>query len=122
MEAAIAALLTQRNIDEAAKAVGIAPNTLRAWMKVPEFEAAYREARHCAVSQAIAKLQQGAPAAATTMLKVMLDPSNPALVRLRAAEGVIKLSLKATEVEEVEARVIEFGRQINESDENEPDE
>ena len=35
MEAAIAALLTQRNIDEAAKAVGISPNTLLNWMKVP---------------------------------------------------------------------------------------
>jgi hypothetical protein len=40
MEAAIAALLTQRNIDEAAKAVGISPNTLLNWMKVPEFQVA----------------------------------------------------------------------------------
>ena len=45
MEEAIAALLTQRNIEEAAKAVGIAPNTLLNWMKVPEFQVAYREAR-----------------------------------------------------------------------------
>jgi hypothetical protein len=30
---AIAALLTQRNIEDAAKAVGIAPNTLLNWMK-----------------------------------------------------------------------------------------
>jgi transposase-like protein len=44
-EEAIAALLTQRNLDEAAKSFGIAPNTLLKWMKQPEFEAAYREAR-----------------------------------------------------------------------------
>jgi hypothetical protein len=31
------ALLTQRNIEEAAKATGIAPNTLLKWMKEPEF-------------------------------------------------------------------------------------
>jgi hypothetical protein len=43
-EEAIAALLTQRNIDEAAKTAGIAPNTLLNWLKVPEFQAAYREA------------------------------------------------------------------------------
>jgi hypothetical protein len=32
-EEAIAALLTQRNIEEAAKAVGVAPNTLLKWMR-----------------------------------------------------------------------------------------
>jgi hypothetical protein len=37
MEEAIAALLVQRNIEEAAKAVGIAPSTLITWMKLPEF-------------------------------------------------------------------------------------
>jgi hypothetical protein len=36
-------LLTQRNIEEAAKVVGIASNTLLSWMKVPEFQTAYRE-------------------------------------------------------------------------------
>ena len=77
MEAAIAALLTKRNIDEAAKAVGISPNTLLNWMKVPEFQVAYREARKAAYSQAVAKLQQGATAAATTLLKVMVDQSTP---------------------------------------------
>jgi transposase-like protein len=32
-EEAVAALLTQRNIEEAAKTIGIAPNTLLKWMK-----------------------------------------------------------------------------------------
>jgi transposase-like protein len=32
-DAAIAALLSQRNIDEAAKSVGISPQTLLRWMK-----------------------------------------------------------------------------------------
>ena len=36
MEEAIAALLTQRNIEESAKAVGISPSTLITWMKQPE--------------------------------------------------------------------------------------
>jgi len=40
-EEAIAALLTQRNIEEAAKAAGIAANTLLNWMKVPEFQKSY---------------------------------------------------------------------------------
>jgi len=105
MEAAIAALLTQRNIDEAAKAVGISPNTLLNWMKVPEFQVAYREARKAAYSQAVAKLQQGATAAATTLLKVMVDQSTPASVKVRAAECVMTHSAKAMEIENIEARV-----------------
>jgi transposase-like protein len=41
----IAALLTQRNIEKAAKSVGIVANTLRRWMQVPKFQKAYRDAR-----------------------------------------------------------------------------
>ena len=47
-EEAVAALLTQRNLEEAAKTIGIAPNTLLKWMKEPEFDSAYRAARRSA--------------------------------------------------------------------------
>ncbi len=104
-EEAIAALLTQRNIDEAAKSIGIAPNTLLKWMKQPEFQAAYREARRAAYGQAVARLQQGTSAAATTLLKTMIDPNTPASVRLRAAEAIFNHAAKATEIEDIEARV-----------------
>jgi hypothetical protein len=67
-EEAIAALLTQRNIEEAARSIGVAPNTLLKWQKLPEFEIAYREARKAAYRQAVARLQQGTSAAATTLL------------------------------------------------------
>lgn len=40
-EEAIIALLTQRNLEEAAKSIGVAPNTLLKWQKLPEFDAAY---------------------------------------------------------------------------------
>ena len=86
-EPTIAALLTQRNLDEAAKAAGISTRTLMRWLKLPEFQAAYREARRTVYSQAVAKLQQGATAAATTLLKVMLRPGH-AGVRESAGRGV----------------------------------
>jgi len=56
-EAAVVALLTHRNIDEAAKAVGVAPNTLLNWMKDREFAAAYRKARSAVVGQATVLLR-----------------------------------------------------------------
>jgi len=107
---AIAALLTQRNIEEAAKSVGIVANTLRSWMQVPEFRKAYREARRAAYSQAIARLQQATSAAATTLMKTMVDPATPASVRVRAAEAIFTHAAKAIETEDVEARVAELER------------
>jgi transposase-like protein len=104
-EEAIAALLTQRNIDEAAKAVGIAANTLLSWMKVPEFQRAYREARRAAFSQSIARLQQGTSAAATTLIKLLVDPNTPASVRARVADSIFNHAAKAIEIEDIEARV-----------------
>ena len=73
-EEAIAALLTQRNIDEAARAIDVATNTLLKWMKLPEFQAAYREARRAAHGQSIARLQQATSAAVSTLLKVWWTP------------------------------------------------
>ena len=61
-------------------------------------------ARRAAHSQAVARLQQGATAAATTLPKVMLDQRTASSVRVRA-ECVINHSSKAIEIEDVEARV-----------------
>ena len=110
MEEAVAAVLTQRNIEEAAKAVGIATNTLLSWMKVPEFQKTYREAKRAAYSQAIARLQQATSAAATTVLKTMIDPATPASVRVRAAEAIFNHAAKAIEIEDIDARVTELER------------
>ena len=109
-EEAIAALLTQRNIEEAAGAVGIAAKTLLRWMKEPEFDAAYRKARRSAFSQSVARLQQGTSAAAATLLKTMIDPNTPASVRVRAAEAIFNHAAKAIEIEDIEARVAELER------------
>ena len=109
-EEAIAALLTQRNIEEAAKAVGIGANTLLRWLKVPEFQVAYRQARRAASGQAVARLQQGTSAAATTLLKTMIDPGTPASVKVRAAEAIFNHAAKAIEIEDIEARVSELER------------
>ena len=104
-EQAIAALLTQRSIDEAARAVDIATRTLWRWLQVPEFKAAYLRARREAVGQATARLQQGSGAAASTLLKIMLDQNAPAASRVRAADCVLTHAAKAIELEDIEARV-----------------
>jgi transposase-like protein len=59
-EEAVAALLNSRNLDEAAKTVGVAPNTLLKWMKDREFAKDYREARRATVGHSIARIRQPA--------------------------------------------------------------
>src|SRR6266853_5664616 len=104
-EEAIAALLTQRNVEEAAHATGIGTQTLLRWLKKPEFQVAYREARRAAFSQSIARLQQASSAAATTLLKIMLDVNAPASTRVRAADSVLDHAKQAIELKDIEARV-----------------
>ena len=114
-EAAIAALLTHRNVDEAAQAAGVGATTLWRWLKLPEFQAEYRKARHDAFSQAVARLQQGTSAAATTLLKTMIDPGTPASVKVRAAEAIFNHAAKAIEIEDIETRVAALERAAEET-------
>ncbi len=86
---AIVALLTQPSAEHAARSIGVAPATLLRWMKDPEFDAAYREAKRKAFGQSIARLQQATSVAVTTLLKVMVDPSTPPNTKVRAADSII---------------------------------
>jgi hypothetical protein len=104
-EEAIVALLTNRSIEEAARATGIDPNTLLRWLKLPEFQKPYREAKWAAFGQSIARLQYLSSAAVSTLGKIMLDSKTPPATRVRAADSILDHTIKAIETEEIEARV-----------------
>ena len=114
-EDAIAALLTQRNAEEAARVAKVGIRTLYRWQKDPVFDAAYRAARRAAFGQTVARLQQGSSAAATTLLKVMVDSNTPASTKVRAADSVLNHSTKAIEIEDILARVSELERTLGAS-------
>jgi hypothetical protein len=109
-EEAIVALLTQRNIEEAAKSIGIAPNTLMRWMKEPEFEKSYRQARRAAFGQSIAKLHRCQVRRFRRWARSwsILERHRP--TKVRAAEAIITHGAKAIELEDIEARVSELER------------
>lgn len=104
-EEAIAALLTQRNVEEAAKSINVATKTLIRWMKLPEFQKAYRDARRAAFGQPIARLQQLSSAAVSVLGKVLIDPNTPASTKVRAVDSVLNHATKAIEVEDLAARI-----------------
>ena len=109
-EEAIAALLSQRNIEDAARVAGVGTRTLLRWLQLPEFASAYREARRSAYSQSIARLQQASSAAVATLMKIMVDTNAPASTRVRAADSILDHGAKAIEMEDIEVRVAELER------------
>jgi hypothetical protein len=104
-EKAILALLSSRNVEEAARSIDIDVRTLYRWMKEPAFDAAYRTVRRTAFSQAVARLEQMATAAVTTLGKVMLDPKTPPSTKVRAADSVLNHTIKAIDREDIEPRL-----------------
>lgn len=104
-EEAIVALLSTRGVEEAARACNTPVRTLYRWLSEPDFDKAYRAARRKAFGQATARLQHGASAAVTTLLKVMLEAATPASTKVRAVECVLTHAAKAIEIEDIEARV-----------------
>lgn len=104
-EQAIVALLSHRSIEEAARSINVAPNTLLSWMKDQEFDAAYRTAKRMAFAQAIARLHQMSSAAVTTLGKVMVEAGTPPSTKVRAADSILNHTAKTIEIENIEARL-----------------
>jgi hypothetical protein len=104
-EEAIVALLSHRTVEDAARACNKRPRTLFRWLNEPDFRAAYKQARRIAFSQSIARLQQASSAAASTLLKVMLDPASSASARVGAAKAVLDHTAKGIEIEDLEERL-----------------
>ena len=103
-EAAIAALLTHRNIEVSSQGCRHQLTDADRLDEGPQFDQEYREARRGAFRQSVARLQQASGAAVTTLLKIMVDGSAPASTRLHAADIVLAHTSKAIEIEDVEAR------------------
>jgi len=92
---AIGALLTEQTIAAAAEKVGVGEATLRRWLKLPEFLAAYREARREVMEKTMAQIQQASWASGTTLIK-LLGASNES-IRLRAAVALLDQANKGLE-------------------------
>jgi|CZCB01.1.fsa_nt_gi transposase-like protein len=111
-EQAVIALLEAPTIRDAAAQVGISPTTLYAWMKEPEFDELYRQARRDTMGAVIAKLQQAATTAVKTLETVMSDDDATPASRVTAARAVLELAIKATELETIEERLTKLEKRM----------
>ena len=80
------------------------------WLRLPEFESAYREARRDTFSKSIARLRHASSAAVSTLLKVMIDLLASAASRIRVADYALGHAARGIEIEDIEVRVKELER------------
>jgi hypothetical protein len=104
-QTAISCLLAQSSVAQAAQAAGVGERTLHRWLADAAFASAYQAARHEAVSHAIARVQQASSHAVTVLMLLMADKQVAPGIRLNAAKAVIEYSLRAVELEQIEARL-----------------
>jgi len=114
-EQAVMALLTSGTIREAAAEVGVAESTIFRWMQMPQFEELYREARHRALGQTIARLQQATTEAVDTLRDVMGDEEAASNSRVTAAKAVLEMAFKAYELEDLAQQVKELEQLVKEN-------
>ena len=102
-EKALAALLTSRTIEAAAKKAGVSDRTLHRWLNEPAFRQAYLSARRMAMEQATSVLQRAASSAVTALQK-NLSCGTPS-AEIAAAKAILDMGFRAVEVQEFEARL-----------------
>ena len=109
-EEAIAALLTQRRTSRRQPVSrALTPSTLKRWLRLPEFQKEYWQARRDAVSQANARLQQERRNA---MPRCSENDGRPEHAGVRQGYGrrsIFDHAIKAIEIEDIEARVVGVG-------------
>ena len=106
-ELAIAALLAEPTVEQAARKVGIGEQTLKNWLKRPEFQRVYARARHAALGHSIARAS-GACGKAIDALIELVGPGAPASVRVRAAVAIVEITSKGLHTTDILARLDEL--------------
>jgi len=99
----VAALLSCRTLEDAAREARVAPITLRRWRERPAFAAAYQAARLALLESATNALRS-ATSEAVDALRRNLTCGKPG-AEIRAAEVILMNAYRSAEVEELTERI-----------------
>lgn len=103
---AIAALLSSKNVPEAAAAVGLGERTLYRYLSDPAFRLALSNAEAEAIDNATRRLVTLTDLAIDTIAEVLSDSASSAGVKIRAAGQVLDYLLKLRELRNIEQRLL----------------
>lgn len=104
-EAAIAALLTESTLADAAKKCGVSESTLKRWTREPSFAEEIRSAQRRVMENAVNVLLAASESFAKTLATVSTDTKVPAAVRSAAASRGMEILIKATSLRDIEERL-----------------
>ncbi|QHS51720.1 transposase family protein [Edaphobacter sp. 12200R-103] len=115
-EQAIAALLTNPSMRDAARESGVGYSTLIRWSNEPEFAAALKAARNELLDSAIQRLKTAAFNAVGTLIEVAASPASSDMARVSSSKALIELALRVGTIEQLADRIEELERKT--TDEN----
>jgi transposase-like protein len=110
---AIAALLSSRTIQDAAKAAKVSERTLYRWMNNPDFRAALADAESDAIDQATRRLIDLQDAAIDALKSLLTNKKASPWVKLQAAQMVLNSVPKRREQNKVESELEELEVLVN---------
>lgn len=109
---AIPLILSARSITEGVERAGISRSTFYDWMQDQTFKAEFERQRRIIVDEGLHNLKLSISEAVDTLLKLLKAESEG--VRLRAATSILEHISKFMETEELEQRISEIERRLNE--------
>ncbi len=107
-------LMSNFTIQDAAKSLGISPNTIYIALRDETFAQAYKEARHKAVEHSITMLSRASSLAVSTLVQIVEDTQQKSSVRVNAAKSILEFSFRGYETEQLVERVEKLEKAIAE--------
>lgn len=106
---ALELLLEGGTQSDTAEAIGVSPRTLRRWISEdPEFQAELKDLSRSALAAASLSLVGSMDSAIASLKNITSNESNPASIRVRAADITLAYALKYIEVMDIEQRLTEL--------------
>jgi transposase len=109
---AIAALLSERTIRDAAKTAGVNEKTLYTWLNEKDFRAALRSAEKDILDGVTRRLSAGQTLALDTLEKLVKSARHES-TKLRASVAWLEMSLKFRDMQDIEERLTALEAAIN---------
>jgi len=110
---AIVHLVSSVTLEEGRKKARLSKDTLFRWLKNPDFKAEIKKVRDIVISEALDILKQNTITAVHQLVK-LLDKKISDNLRRSICNDIINYTLKARELEELEARVADIEKLIKE--------
>jgi hypothetical protein len=111
-EQAVAALLAEPTVEEAARKAKVAYSTLKGWLRQPAFREEYRAARGLVLERAVSRLLAVSVKAVQALEKNL--KAKDAGVSTRAAVAVLQLAVKGHEALDLAEQLAELKAKVKE--------